>query len=441
MIERYSLPEAAAIWTDLAKYEAWLKVELAACHAMTKAGLIPKGVADRLEKKAKINVAEIQANELIVKHDVIAFTMAVEKQVGKDAQYFHYGLTSSDVLDTAFALQLVSATDLILEELKKVQVALERLAWRYKDLPAVGRSHGIHAEPLSFGVRFVSFYAEMKRNLARLEAARANIAVGMFSGAVGAYGTLPPAVEVDACRRLGLTAESVSTQVIPRDRHAELFQALALIGAGVERISVELRHLQRTEVGEVEEGFSKGQKGSSAMPHKKNPISAENLTGCARLLRGYAHASWENVALWHERDISHSSVERVIGPDATILTHYMLRRLFTLLDGLVVNEARVRSNLGLTRGIVLSGAVLLAFVKKGLERDKAYRLVQGHALAAWEGGENLVERLCQDKAALQYLTEKEIRREFAEDRGLAHVDATYQRVFGQKKKAKGPGAR
>lgn len=429
MIKRYSLPEAEAIWTDAARYERWLEVELAACQAMAKFKIIPKDSYDRLAKKAKVNVREIEANEAVVKHDVIAFTMAIEKQVGKDAQFFHFGLTSSDVLDTGFALQLRAAADLILGEVEGVLKSLKRLAVKTKNLPAIGRSHGIHAEPLSFGQRFLSFYAEMERNRARLTAAREAISVGMFSGAVGAYGTLAPKVEVEACRILGLKPEPVSTQVIPRDRHAEFFSALALLGAGIERIAVELRHLQRTEVGEVEEGFDKGQKGSSAMPHKKNPISAENLTGCARLLRGWATAALENVALWHERDISHSSVERVIGPDATILSHYMLVRLRKLLDNLVVNEERVRQNLELTRGLVWSGAVLLAFVRRGLERDKAYRLVQKHALAAWEGGKNLEERLSADPAALKYLSKEEIHAEFANERGLQHIDEIFARVL------------
>lgn len=429
MIERYSLPEASALWTEKAKYETWLRVEIAACRAMEKHGLIPKGVTDRLAQRAKVDVKQIAKNEALVKHDIIAFTMAIEKHVGKDAQYFHFGLTSSDVLDTSFNLQLRAATELILEELERVEKALKRLAVKWKRLPAIGRSHGIHAEPLAFGLRFAGFYAEMRRNRIRLERAREGISVGMFSGAVGAYGTLPPKVEVDACRLLGLRAETISTQVVPRDRHAELFQALALLGASVDRIAVELRHLQRTEVGEVEEGFSKGQKGSSAMPHKKNPISAENLSGCARLLRGWSVAALENVALWHERDISHSSVERVIGPDATILTHYMLNRLARLLEGLHVNEKRVLENLHYTRGLVLSGAVLLAFVRKGLDRDTAYRLVQKHALESWQGGDSLVDRLCRDPEALQYLKEREIRAEFSDTRGLEHVAAIYERVF------------
>lgn len=429
MIERYSLPEATKIWTEQAKYEAWLKVELAACKAMVDHKIMPKAQYDRLVKKAKVDVEKIQKNEAVVKHDVIAFTMVIEEQAGEDAQYFHYGLTSSDVLDTAFALQLSEAGELIQKEIQQLAKALKKLAIDCKKIPAIGRSHGIHAEPLSFGLRFLSHYAELMRNRKRFDSALESIRTGMFSGAVGSYGTLPPSVEKKACKILGLEPESVSTQVIPRDRHAEFFSALAMIGTGIERMSVELRHLQRTEVAEVEEGFSYGQKGSSAMPHKKNPISAENLTGCARLLRAYAQSALENIPLWHERDISHSSVERVIGPDATILAHYMLVRMRKLIEGLRVNEKNVRKNLAHTNGIVYSGAVLLAFVKAGLARDAAYRLVQKHALLAWQGGDDLKHRLLQDAEALQYLKKKDIEAVFHEGRGLEHVEHTYRQVF------------
>lgn len=429
MISRYSLPEATALWTDEAKYNAWLKVELAACKAMAAERIMPRAAYGRLARKAQVDVRKIQKNEELVKHDVIAFTMSIEELVGDDAQYFHYGLTSSDVIDTAFALQLRAASALIDREIEGLARALKKLALETKRLPAVGRSHGIHAEPLSFGLRFLSAYAELLRNRERFRRAVENVSVGMFSGAVGSYGTLPPSIERKACKYLGLAPEAVSTQVIPRDRHAEFFQALAMIGTGIERLSVELRHLQRTEVGEVEEGFAKGQKGSSAMPHKKNPISAENLTGCARLLRGYAQAALEDVPLWHERDISHSSVERVIAPDATVLLHYMLVRARKLVEGLRVKEERVRANLALTRGLVYSGAVLLALVEAGLERDAAYRLVQKHALEAWKGGPALKERLLEDRDVLQYVSRKEIEGVFSERRGLEHVEHTYKEVF------------
>jgi adenylosuccinate lyase len=429
MIDRYTLPEAAALWSDEAKYNTWLKVELAACRAMVDHKIMPRQAYLRLARKAKVNVAKIQANEAVVKHDIIAFTMAIEELVGEDAQYFHYGLTSSDVIDTAYALQLKGVSELILAELKGLAKALKKLSVETKKLPAIGRSHGIHAEPLSFGLRFLSHYAELQRNRERFERALAGVSVGMFSGAVGSYGTLPPSVEKKACAYLGLEPEAVSTQVIPRDRHAEFFQALAMIGSGIERMAVELRHLQRTEVGEVEEGFSYGQKGSSAMPHKKNPISAENLTGGARLLRGYAQAALENIPLWHERDISHSSVERVIGPDATILTHYMLVRARKLIEGLKVKEDQVKVNLALTRGLVYSGAVLLALVEAGMNRDAAYRLVQKHALEAWKGGLNLKERLLGDQEVLQCLKKKDIEAVFHEGRGLEHAEHTYKEVF------------
>ncbi|MGZ3650415.1 MAG: adenylosuccinate lyase [Bdellovibrionota bacterium] len=429
MIDRYSLPEAAALWTEEAKYNTWLKVELAACKAMVKHKIMPEAMYKRLVSKARVDVAKIQKNEELVKHDIIAFTMAIEEVVGADAQYFHYGLTSSDVIDTAFALQLREAGLLILGASRDLAASLKKLAVGCKKIPAVGRSHGIHAEPLSFGLRFLSHYAELQRNRERFERAVENISFGMFSGAVGSYGTLPPSIEKAACGYLGLQPEAVSTQVIPRDRHAEYFSALALLGTGIERMSVELRHLQRTEVGEVEEGFSHGQKGSSAMPHKKNPISAENLTGCARLLRGYAEAALENVPLWHERDISHSSVERVIAPDATILAHYMIVRARKLIDGLKVKEDRVLANLNATRGLVYSGAVLLALVEAGLNRDSAYRLVQKHALEAWKGGDALKERLLADPDVLQYLKKRDVEAVFHASRGLEHAEHTYKEVF------------
>lgn len=430
MIDRYSLPEAKKLWTQKAKYETWLEVELAACQAMAKHGIMPKAAYQRLRKKAKINVAEIDRNEAQVKHDVIAFTMSIEKQVGEDAQYFHYGLTSSDCLDTAFSLQMKRSLDLIFIELKEVKKELKKLAMQTKDIATIGRSHGIHAEPMSFGAKFASYYAEFDRNEARLKAAYESVSYGQFSGAVGSYGTLPPKIEAEACRILGLKPEPVSTQVIPRDRYADAFNAMAMIGAAIERISVEFRHLQRTEVMEVEEGFSKKQKGSSAMPHKKNPISAENLTGGARLLRSYAQAAMENIALWHERDISHSSVERIIGPDANILTHYMLVRLKKLLAGLKVNKKQIQRNLDLTRGVVYSGSVLLALVEAGMERDAAYRLVQKHALAAWQGGDDLQTRLRSDTEACALIKNSQWKTIFSKHRGLEHVTSIYRRVFG-----------
>lgn len=427
MIPRYTLPEAAAIWTDERRFEYWLDVELAACAAMVKYKVIPEASYKKLKKKAKIDAKRIAEIEETVKHDILAFTMQVEEVVGPDAQYLHFGLTSSDVLDTAFALQLREAADLILKELKLLQASVKKLALKTKQIPAVGRSHGIHAEPLSFGVRFLGFFAELERNRVRLERAREGICYGQFSGAVGSYGTLSPKIEKEACRILKLKPETVSTQVIPRDRHAEFFNALALLASAMERMSVELRHLQRTEVNEAQEGFSKGQKGSSAMPHKRNPISAENLTGCARLMRGWAQAAMENIALWHERDISHSSVERVIGPDACVLMHYMCVRMRRLMDGLQVNRDEIKENLDHTRGLVYSGGVLLAFVKKGMARDEAYRLVQKHALDAWKGGATLAERLVSDKTALKYLSKKQIEEEFADARGLKFVEDIYKR--------------
>lgn len=435
MIERYSLPEASRIWLDATRYAYWLEVELALCQALVKHRIMPKKDYDYLKKKLSVHPKSIAALEEEVKHDILAFTQSMEEQGGKQAQFFHYGLTSSDVLDTAFALQLREASILIVTELKKLLLSLEKLAKKTKAIPAIGRSHGMHGEPLSFGLRFASMYGELKRSLARIEEAKEVISYGQFSGAVGAYGELSPAIEKDACGYLDLKVEPISTQVIPRDRHAQFFSSLAILGASIERLAVEFRHLQRTEVGELEEGFSKKQKGSSAMPHKKNPISGENLTGCARLLRAWADASMENVALWHERDISHSSVERVIAPDACILAHYMCVRARKLVDGVVIHPDRIRKNLHATKDSALSGALLLLFVKAGLERHKAYRLLQKHTLPK-KGSLSLEDSLCKDPLALQYVTKKEIRAVLSQKRGLRYVDHIYQRVFLKKTQKK-----
>jgi adenylosuccinate lyase len=384
MITRYSRPELASLWADKYRFELWLEIELAACRAMERAGTVPTGTADRVRDGAagKLDAARILEIEAITRHDVIAFLTHVEQLAGEPARWLHLGMTSSDVLDTALALQTCRALDRILAGVSDLGAALAKRAREYVHTPMIGRSHGIHAEPITAGLTFARWYAELARAAGRLARAREGIAVGKIAGAVGVYGNLDPAIEREALDELGLRGETVATQIVARDRHAEVLGALALLGTAIEQIALGVRHWQRTEVGEAEEGFGKGQKGSSAMPHKKNPILSENLTGLARLLRSYAQAGLEDVALWHERDISHSSVERVAMPDATILADFMVARTTTLVEGLVVHPARMRANLDRTGELYFSEAVLLALVKTGLPRQGAYEIVQRSALAA-----------------------------------------------------------
>jgi len=384
MIARYTRPELTRLWSDDHRYDIWLRVELAVCEEMEAAGTVPRGTAAEVRSRAegKLSAARILEHEERTRHDVIAFLTHVEELAGEPARWLHLGMTSSDVLDAALAVQLCEATDQILEGIDKLRAACRRRADEERATPAIGRSHGIHAEPITAGLVFAGFFAEVGRARRELVAARAEIAVGKIAGAVGTYANLDPALEARALARLGLQPEVVPTQIVARDRHAAYFSALARVGTAVERIALTVRHWQRTEVGEATEAFGKGQKGSSAMPHKKNPILSENLCGIARLLRGYAQAAAENVALWHERDISHSSVERVIGPDATGLADFMVRRAAGLVDGLVINRERMRRNLDLTGGLFFSEAVLLLLVRKGMARQAAYELVQRNALQA-----------------------------------------------------------
>jgi adenylosuccinate lyase len=384
MIPRYSRPELAALWDDKYRFELWLTIELAACRAMERAGTVPAGTAERVEAAAagKLDPARILEIEATTRHDVIAFLTHVEELAGEPARWLHLGMTSSDVLDTALAIQTGRALDQILDAVGKLQVALARRAREHVATPMIGRSHGIHAEPITAGLTFARWYAEVARAAERLAIAAHTIAVGKIAGAVGVYGNLDPQIEAEALDELGLAPETVATQIVARDRHAEVFCALALLGTAIEQIALGVRHWQRTEVGEAEEGFGVGQKGSSAMPHKKNPILSENLCGLARLLRSYAQAGFEDVALWHERDISHSSVERVAMPDATILADFMTARATSLVEGLVLHPSRMRGNLDRTGGLYFSEAVLLALVKTGLPRQKAYEMVQRAALAA-----------------------------------------------------------
>jgi adenylosuccinate lyase len=397
--------------------------------AMAQCGLIPPEVPQRAARKAKIDVARILEIEAKTHHDVAAFVDQVAAGLGEDGRYFHFGLTSSDVLDTALALRLKEAADLLLNDLDELLAVLQDRAHAYKNLPMVGRTHGVHAEPITLGLKFALWYAEFKRHRARLVQARQTIAVGKLSGAVGTFAHLPPEVEALVCSRLGLNPAPISTQIIQRDRHGEFFLTLALMGAGVERVALEVRHLQRTEVREAEEAFAEGQKGSSAMPHKRNPVLSENLCGLARILRGNALAALEDVALWHERDISHSSVERIIAPDSTILLDFMLARLTRLLKNLEVYPENMAANLHLTRGLIYSQGVLLALIKKGLSRDAAYRLVQGPAMLAWQEGGEFAQRVAQDAEIGKYLTATELAEIFNLEHYLRYVDTIFKRVF------------
>jgi len=431
MIPRYSRKEMARIWSEENKYTTWLQVELAAMEAMAECGIIPRESPARAFGKAACDVEQILALEEKTHHDVAAFVDQVAACLGEDGRYFHFGLTSSDVLDTALALRLKEAADLLQADLDELLTVLKERAYEFKDLPMVGRTHGVHAEPITLGLKFSLWFAEFQRQRARLAAARQTIAVGKLSGAVGTFAHLPPEVEAKTCARLGLTPAPISTQVIQRDRHAEYFLTLALIGASVEKVALEIRHLQRTEVREAEEFFAAGQKGSSAMPHKRNPVLSENLCGLARLLRANALAALENVPLWHERDISHSSVERLIAPDSTVLLDFMLARLTRLLKNLTVYPINMIKNLNLTHGLIFSQGLLLALIGKGLSRDAAYRLVQRPAMQVWEQGGEFLSRVQNDAEISLHLTPAELAAIFDLGRSLRHVDAIFARVFGE----------
>ncbi|WP_428266355.1 adenylosuccinate lyase [Haliangium sp.] len=444
MIERYSRPEMAVLWSDATRFELWLEVELAVCEAMEAADVVPAGQAAEVRARArgKLDPDRVRAIEATTRHDVIAFLTHVEELAGPPARWLHFGMTSSDVLDTALALQCGQAVDRILAGIDGLRTALARRAREHAKTPMIGRSHGIHAEPITAGLVFARWYAELGRARERLARARAAIAVGKLAGAVGVYGNIEPAIEAAALGALGLTPETVATQVVARDRHAELLCALALLGTAIEQISLGVRHWQRTEVGEAEEGFGAGQKGSSAMPHKKNPILSENLTGLARLLRAYAGAGFEDVALWHERDISHSSVERVSLPDATILADFMLARVTRVIDGLVLHPERMRENLDRTGGLYCSEAVLLRLVAKGLARQAAYELVQRCALAAHAGEGRFRDLLGDDPDIRAHLSPEELEKEldaaFDLDHHLRHVGLILARALGDADGDPGP---
>jgi adenylosuccinate lyase len=432
MIHRYSRPEMAALWEPENRYRAWLEVEILACEANAKLGLIPPKALANIKKKAAFNVRRIDALEKIVKHDVIAFLTSVGEQVGPDSRYIHLGLTSSDVLDTSLASLMRKASDIIIRDIRKVLSTLKKKARQHKNTVMIGRSHGVHAEPVTFGLKMALWYEEMSRALDRMIRARNVISVGKVSGAVGTFANIDPFVENHVCRKLGLTPEPVATQVVQRDRHAEFLSALALVASSLEKFSVELRHLQRTEVLEAEEYFSEGQKGSSAMPHKRNPISAENLSGLARVVRGNSLAAMENIALWHERDISHSSVERIIIPDSTILIDYMLMRFNSLIDRLFVYPQNMKRNMLLSKGLFHSETVMLALVAKGLTRETAYSYVQRNAMDVWKQGGDFKERLQNDPDIRKYLSNREIANCFDLSRTLKKVDYIFKRVFKKK---------
>jgi len=430
MIPRYTRPEMGKIWTDQRKFETWLEIELLVCEALSQLGEIPAEAVREIKEKASFDAHRVDEIEKVTKHDVLAFLTNVGESIGPLSRYLHYGLTSSDILDTSLALLLKEASDIILQDLQRLLKVLKEKAFQYKETLMIGRSHGVHAEPITFGLKMALWYDEMKRNLLRMGRAKEAISVGKISGAVGTFAHIRPFVEEFVCERLGLKPAPISTQVVQRDHHAEFFTTLAILASSIEKFSVELRHLQRTEVLEAEEFFSKGQKGSSAMPHKRNPISSENLSGLARLVRSYSFASLENIPLWHERDISHSSVERVIAPDATILIDYMLNRFSSLVENLIVYPENMKANLEKMGGLIYSEAVLLLLTKKGLSREEAYALVQRNAMRVWEKGQDFKTLLSQDGEIKQLLTQEELDATFDVRSHLKHVDDIFRRVFG-----------
>ena len=432
MIPRYTRPEMGRIWSDENRFRTWLAVEVAATETLAEAGIVPKDAARAIRERAGFNVDRIFEIEAEVKHDVIAFTTAVAEIVGPHARWFHYGLTSNDVVDTAQALLIQQASSLIAGDLERLADVLERRAWEFKDTPMIGRTHGIHAEPITFGFKIANWYSETQRNIARFKTATEDLRVGKFSGAVGTFAHLTPEFEEEICARLGLKAAAVSSQVIQRDRHAHYLATLAVIASTLDKIATEIRHLQRTEVREAEEFFSEKQKGSSAMPHKRNPITCEQISGLARVVRANAQAGFENVALWHERDISHSSVERIIIPDSTTLADYLLSKTANLIETMFVYPERMLANLDSTRGLVFSGQLLLDLVEAGVSREDAYRLVQSHAMRAWKEDLDFHELVLSDPAIAGRVPRAKIERAFDLKRQLRNIDKIFARVFPEK---------
>jgi len=426
----------SGIWTDEAKYGNWLRVEIAVCEAWCELGEIPKKSLNTIKKKADFKISRINTLEKKLKHDVLAFLTCVAENVGADSRYIHLGMTSSDVLDTSLSMQLRDAGNLIISDIKKLLAELKKKALKHKNTPMIGRSHGIHAEPKTLGLVFALWYDEMSRNLERMQKANRDISLGMMSGAVGTYANIDPKVETIACRKLGLKPAKISTQVIHRDVHAQYFLTLSMIASAIERIATEVRHFQRTEVLEMEEPFGKGQKGSSAMPHKKNPILSENLCGLARLVRSSVVPALENISLWHERDISHSSVERVIGPDSTILTDFMLSRVTGMIKGLQIYTKNLEKNIWITNGLVFSQKVLLKLISKGITREKSYSIVQRNAMQCWESGINFKDILLSDRDITGLLSEKELDSCFDVKQDFHNIDYIYKNVFGTTKNRK-----
>ncbi|MEI6668122.1 MAG: adenylosuccinate lyase [Acidobacteriota bacterium] len=431
MIARYTHPEMGRLWSDQHRYQTWLRVEVAAAEAMAEAGIVPVEAARAIKERGAFDVARIDEIEATTKHDIIAFTTAVAEHVGPEARWLHFGLTSSDVLDTALALQLQDACDVTLARMAALRTAVKSRAMEHRRTPIIGRTHGVHAEPTTFGLKLAIWYTELGRDVVRIQRARDTVSVGKMSGAVGTYAHLEPAIERDVCARLGLRPAPVSSQVIQRDRHAELMAALAITAASLEKFALEIRGLQKTEIGEVEEPFDRGQKGSSAMPHKRNPIGCEQIVGLARLLRGNLTAAMENVALWHERDISHSSVERIILPDSFIALDHMLRRFTRIAADMVVHPDRMRHNLELSRGVVFSGSVLLALARKGVSREQAYHWVQRNAMRSFEERVDFRDLLRRDTDVTGVVDGAELDRLFDLGHHLRHVDDVFRRVFDE----------
>jgi adenylosuccinate lyase len=429
LIPRYTRPEMARIWGDENRFRTWLAVEVAATQTLAAAGLVPKDAAKVIEKRADFDLKRIHEIEAEVRHDVIAFTTSVAEIVGPHSRWFHYGLTSNDVVDTAQALLVQQASAIIAEDLRRLSDVLKRRAWEFKDTPMVGRTHGVHAEPITFGFKLANWYSEVQRDIERFERAAEDMRVGKFSGAVGTFAHLSPELEEKICSRLGLKAAAISSQVIQRDRHAYYLATLAVIACSLDKIATEIRHLQRTEVREAEEFFSEKQKGSSAMPHKRNPVTSEQISGLARVVRSNAQAGFENVALWHERDISHSSAERVIIPDSTTLVDYLLQKTTNLIDTMFVYPQRMKANLESTGGLVFSGQLLLDLVENGVSREDAYRTVQTHAMHAWREGLNLRDLVLKDKTITSRVPRPQIERAFDLKRQLRNIDKIFARVF------------